>query len=453
MEINRLTSLSHAGTKTTQAKKETDSTPSDQVEFGTQGAQVPEGVHKKWLFMNYIAADCNLKEYQERNIDNQEMTGSDANTHIVAMIDVGHENNPLSGEWAGCRTFYVTKDTTPDHIKSPVVQDHGQNMDLSNPATLTEFIVTTMKKFPSDHVALILNDHGGGFTGALADDSDGGFMSTPQLKQALADAEKITGKKIDIVGFDACLMAESEVAHELKDNAKILLASEESEGGPGWTYNEMLDKSKSSALPTEAMQLLQEALTQRIDVSPEEFAKIVVKGNESHQNYIPTFSATDLTKIDGLTAKVHEFAKAIIATEEKAAVKNAMKQGDKYGGGYSPYGSLRDLHNLADNVGKAVADPAVKKAAEDVKKAFGEAIIANENSKTKYPNSKGLTIFAPTNAGSGVGYKYGDLAFAKETQWDEALVAIGKAGPKEGQEPEVKAPDKATVWPDGSPRA
>jgi len=236
MEINKLNFTPQLTSGGAKIKKEVEETSGDAVQLGSSDQKVDQGVHKKWLFMNYIAADCNLKEFQEANVTNQQLVGSDKNTHIVDMIDVGPEPNPMGGTWSGAKTFYVTKGSDDSKITSPVIEDHGNHVDMSNPATLTKFIVDTVKKFPADNVALILNDHGGGFTGAMADDSDGGFMSTPQLKQAIADAEKQTGKKLDIVGFDACLMAETEVAHALKDNAKILLASEESEGGPGWTY-------------------------------------------------------------------------------------------------------------------------------------------------------------------------------------------------------------------------
>lgn len=324
MEINRMSSLQQFK-PTTQVKPQADNAAADSVQLGSNKG-VDEGVPKKWLFMNYIGADCNLKQFQEANVDNQELVGSDANTHIVAMIDVGPESNPLSGEWTGCKTFYVTKDTTPNKINSPVVTSHGDHMDMSDPKTLTNFIVDTMKKFPAENVALVLNDHGGGFTGAMADDSDGGFMSTPQLGQALADAEKITGKKIDIVGFDACLMANTEVAHALKDNAKILLAAEESEGGPGWMYDGMLNKGGGMSA---AIDGLQKAMEQKITVSPEQFAKIVVKENEAHQRDIPTFSATDLTKIDALTQATDKLAKAMIDSNEKPAIKTASGRSEE----------------------------------------------------------------------------------------------------------------------------
>jgi hypothetical protein len=471
MEINRMNSFQPISQGAGQVKqKETEQKVSDQVDLGSQKAEIPVGEHKKWLFMNYIGADCNLKEFQADNIDNQELVGSDKNTHIVAMIDVGPgrdmevtetgeekaPSGPSTINWAGARTFYVTQDATPKKLNSPVLEDYGMNVNMAKPETLTKFIVDMMAKFPSDHVGLVLNDHGGGFTGAIADDTQGGFMSTPQIKQALADAEKITGKKIDILGFDACLMAAAEVAHELKDTAKILLASEETEGGPGWTYDSMLKdgtketpktktevfemvkkaiaekKLKTGALQSNksmssSIEMLQNAMTKKIDVSPEEFAKIVVKVNEQHNNDIPTFSATDLTKMDGLTKATDELSKAILNTENKTAVKDAIMQAENYGGWQQPqpYADMRDLHHVAELLEKGVSDPKLKEAALNVKKAISEAVIANESDPEKYPNSKGLSIYAPTDSPGGPEYKYGNLQFARDTNWSKAMASLG----------------------------
>jgi len=448
LQINRADSLSHltsAKSKISPKKVEQEEIK-DQVDLGNNegdtGAVKP---HKKWLFMNLIAADCNLVNYQIRNIDNQELVGSDENTHVVAYMDIGPRQNYMTGN-SGAHNYYITQDTQPNKINSEIIEDFGNNVDMSNPETLTKFIVDAMKKYPSDHVAVILNDHGGGFTGAMADDHDGDFASTPMLKQAFQDAEKITGKKVDIIGFDACLMAETEVAYELKDCANILLASEESEMGPGWLYNEMLGKTMSTSI-----EVLQNALKQKIDVTPEEFAKLVVHFNEQHQNNIPTFSATDLTKMDKLAAATNEFAKAILASNEDKAIKSAISNSDNYGDGYNPYQDLHDLHHLADLVEQGVTSPELKKAAQGVKEAFNEAVIANESSP-QYAGSKGLSIYAPTTSSYGLGYKYGDLQFAKDTEWDEAMVKLAKANKEPGVDVETREPDRPAVWPDGSPR-
>jgi len=428
---------------------------SDDVQIGGQDSRVEQGVHKKWLFMNYIAADCNLKEYQAANIDNQELVGSDANTHVVAMIDIGPNQNPQGIlDWSGGRTYYVTKDTQMNKLNSPVIAEHGDNINMTDTKTLTNFIVDSMKKFPSDHVALVMNDHGGGWTGAMSDDTNGGDFTMSQMKQALADAEKITGKKIDIFGFDACLMADVQAAYEFKDVANFYLAAEESEGGPGWTYDDMMDgsheKKPISNNMSAAMGMLQEAMSKKINVSPEEFCKIVVKVNEEHQQDIPTFSATDLTKMDGLKDATNALAEAILKTDEKAAVKDAIMNAQNYGGGWAPYKDMRDLGHVAKLIDKGVSDPELKKAAEGVKKALGEAIVANEVSP-QYSESTGLHIYAPAG---GMGADYQDLAFAKETKWDEAIKSL-PTSPKESEEFSLQDAAQellGPVWPDGTPR-
>ncbi|HPZ09791.1 MAG TPA: clostripain-related cysteine peptidase [Candidatus Eremiobacteraeota bacterium] len=436
---------------------------SDQVSLGGDKT-VPEGVHKKWLFMNYVAADCNLKEYQAANIDNQEIVGSDANTHVVAMIDIGPNNTPKGIlDWSGGRTYYVTQDSQLGKINSPVVEEYGDHINMVDTKTLTKFIVDMMQKFPSDHVALIMNDHGGGWVGAMSDDTDGKGkdFSMPDMKNALAEAEKITGKKIDIFGFDACLMADTQAAYEFKDVANFYLAAEETEGGPGWSYNSMLDghlepKSVSSQMSS-AMRLLQDAMNKKINVSPEEFCKIVVKVNEENQKYIPTFSAIDLTKMDIVKDATNGLAEAILKTDEKEAVRNAIMNAQNYGGGWAPYNDMHDLGHLAKLIDKGVSDPALKKAAEGVKKAIEQAVIANEVSP-KYSESTGLHIYAPSG---GMGADYQELAFAKDTQWDEAIKSLpagkesGQAGNMEdfGVEFFNNAEEfLGPVWPDGTSR-
>jgi hypothetical protein len=426
---------------TTNEEAEPQAAQSDSVQVGSKQdqAQQPKA---KWLFMNYIAADCNLEPYQVRNIDNQELVGSDPTTHIIAQIDRGPNPSEIDGGWSNCRRYYVTHDEQPDVLGSKVLEDVGR-IDMSNPKTLTDFIVWAQKNYPAEHVALVLNDHGGGFTGAMADDSDGNFMSVPDLAKAIADAEVITGKKIDIVGFDACLMAEHEVAHELKNNANILLASEESEAGPGWTYSPMLG-GKTMAEAIAQMKMM------KIEGTPEEFAKIVVDVNKEHNNDISTFSAIDLRQLDTLTAATDKLADAIIASKDKTAIKTTIRSAESYGGGYTPYKDLKDEYDLADKLSKAtgVSDKAVKKAAQEVMDAVNIVVLANESNPKKHPNSHGVSIYTPTSTGpSGPGYGYGKLGFAKSTKWAEALKALGKLDASGVEEKEQPA-----IWPDGSVR-
>jgi hypothetical protein len=69
-------------------------------------------------------------------------------------------------------------------------------------------------------------------------------------------------------------------------------------------------------------------------------------------------------------------------------------------------------------------------------------VFANEVNPAEHPESKGLTIYAPTSGTTGP--DYAELQFAKDTSWNQALESLGV--PKD---PTKKGPD---VWPDGSPR-
>ncbi|MCL5036496.1 MAG: clostripain-related cysteine peptidase [Chloroflexi bacterium] len=428
-----------------QVKSETKNTekeaamPKDTVTIS--GGKADTGAIKpkaKWLFLNYVAADCNLTEQQLKNLDQQELVGSDKNTHIVAYVDVGPNKDPLNNQWNNARSLYITKDSTPNKLNSELIEDFGP-VDMSSPETLKRFIVDAIKKFPADHVALILNDHGGGFTGAMADDTNGNFMSMPGVGKALKEAEKVTGKKIDIVGFDACLMAETEVAYEIKDNADIMLASEESEGGAGWTYDPML----GGRTLKEAIGKTQKLLSHKIAVGPEDFAKIVVDVNAQHQGDIPTFSATRLNKIDDLSKSTDMLAETILKTGDKDSIKQAIKEAEAYGGGWAPYKDIHDLHHVCTNIIGKSSDEVVKKAAEGVLTTLNDVILANENNPSSYPNSRGISIYAPET--SSFGYDYKDLAFAKKTKWDEAVQSLYSTTAKATE-------STPSVWPDGSPR-
>src|SRR5947207_3216949 len=45
---------------------------------------------------------------------------------------------------------------------------------------------------------------------------------------------------IELVGMDACLMSNLEVAYEIRDAVRTIVASEETEPGGGWAYDRVL---------------------------------------------------------------------------------------------------------------------------------------------------------------------------------------------------------------------
>lgn len=398
----------------------------------------------KWLFFNYMAGDNNLDYFELKNIDQMERVGSDKDTHIVAYIDIGPNPNPLENTWSGCRAFYITKDDTPDKINSEVITDFGNDIDMSSPKTLTAFGIDALRKFPARYKAVIFNDHGGGPTGALEDKTNGDFMTLPQFRQGLSQINKTTGKKFDIIGFDACLMQCMETAYELKDCGEYLLGSEENEGGDGWQYAEML----SGRTLNEAVTIMRSASNWAgINMEPKEFAKLIVGINEKHQDVIQTFSCVDLTKINQFTTLMKDFAEAITLTKDKNGVRSAVSRAESYGHGRTPYKDLHDLHHLCSLLQETSSDQGVKNTALKILDAINskEIVIKNENDPGSHPNSRGISVYFPLSYTGDLGYGYNNLAFVKATGWDQAIknIAVNSGGFPEGT---------PRMWPDNTPR-
>ena len=134
--------------------------------------------------------------------------------------------------------------------------------DMGTPRTLTEFINYCTKYYPAEHYGLVLWDHGGGPLWGYG--SDELFKNDSLLLEELRSAMDGTifgnsgegkntdggaghdeaadtagggsGRKLDWVGFDACLMGTLENAKLWSDYADFLVGSEELEPGRGWDY-------------------------------------------------------------------------------------------------------------------------------------------------------------------------------------------------------------------------
>lgn len=394
-------------------KQEQAQLPSDGISLGNN--QDTAAVDKKkWTVLLYSAADNNLERALVSDVAELETVGSTKDMNVLVQLDRGKRPSSLSEGWAGARRFYLNQDADKTKINSPVLSDMGQ-INMADPKVLADFISWGIKEYPAENYMLVMSDHGGAHWGALEDDSHGGaLMSLPQLREGLEMAQKQSGEKIDIIGFDACLMANTESAYELKDVGNYLVASEEVEGGEGWNYDKIFT-SKS-------LENLQRALDTKFSISPEQVAKKMVADTNGFPS-IGTLSAVDLTQMDGVAAATDEFAKAVLATKDSMTDIRSVMSSTKDFSGYA-----KDQIDFAEKLIKSpkITDPKLKEAAQAMIDAVKSAVIAEQHS---YANqgANGLQIELSPNGGSKVkfGHAYQDLAFAKDTNWDEALGAVG----------------------------
>ncbi len=423
MKINSNTNIQAYTPQVSQQKpkEEGAALPQDGVTLGSSASET--AAPKKWTFMHYAAADNNLAPYIEADVNEMERIGSDANTNIVALLDLNRGR--------GAKTYLIEQDNDMKKLNSPVLADHGI-VNTSDPKFLAKFIIDTVKKFPAEHYMLDIGDHGGGWSGAVSDDSAGGWMSTPQIAQALDIAQKETGVKMDIVAFDCCLMATGEVADQIKDYANFMVASQESEGGAGWTYNDVLrDKDgnvvapqrhsyKSLLMSPEVLGDVQRSLNNRIDLEPREFAMKQVDSAGAHQNDLPTMSAFDLSKMGEFNKAAAGLADAILATSTPGATLKGLA------GKTQSFSSGKDAFHFAQLIVKdpTINDPNLKAAAQNLMDAVGKLIINNEHQEPRYSNAHGVNLEIPSYG--SVSGKYDELAFNKDVpQWKQAMNKMG----------------------------
>ena len=173
---------------------------------------------RQWTYMVYLGADNNLSTAGIGDIEEMGQVGSSSQMAIVVQA----EFSPYYTQGVPNTNTYrllVQSGGAVDNLNAAT--DIG-DVDMGSRAALTDFIKWATSTYPAQHYALVLWDHGAGwkdrakgansslFRGAIQDETSGSFMSLSDLAGAVRDA----GVHIDLINFDACLMAMYEVAYE-----------------------------------------------------------------------------------------------------------------------------------------------------------------------------------------------------------------------------------------------
>jgi hypothetical protein len=184
--------------------------------------------------MFYETADTSdIEAGMMRDINEMEFAGSTPQVNLVAQVD----RSNADPSWTDARRFLLQKDNDPQNVTSPVLQSLGE-VDMGDPNTLVDFVEWAIANFPADHYALILSDHGGGWTGEGWDLTSGmDQLTMPELDQAFSQITSDEGGIFDLIGFDACLMAQLDVARLLAPYANYAVLAEETEPAFGWAYD------------------------------------------------------------------------------------------------------------------------------------------------------------------------------------------------------------------------
>lgn len=168
-----------------------------------------------------------------------------------------------------CQRYRVTADGLE------LVDDSLGMQNMADSATLTDFIQYCSSNYAADHYGLVLWDHGGGVVGGYGYDENfgGDSMSLTEMSRALGDANV----HLDMLGFDACLMANFETCLMAAPYADYLIASEEPEPGCGWYYTDWIGKlSENCGIPPKryGRQIIDDYITESSWDSPSMYSTL-----------------------------------------------------------------------------------------------------------------------------------------------------------------------------------
>jgi len=377
----------------------------------------------EWTVMVYLDADNNLESAGIDDINEMEMVGSTSEVNIVVKVDripysvlaannEGYADDISNSNWTGTRRYYITQDFDPVQINSQLKSDLGE-LNMGDPQTLIDFASWATINYPAKKYLLVIWNHGGGFRSpaytakdiAWDDTSGGDKITMPELEYALSAINTQMGKKIDIVGMDACFMAMTEVAYQIKNNADILVTSEENEPGDGWPYENIL--AQLVANPTMS--------------STQLAADIVDKYIYSYPSNEVTQSAIDLSYMNDLAGQLSSMADAI--RSDNLTSKNAYLNAAYYSQHYSDYyHDFIDLYDFCNKILIYSNNSNVKSIALSIQQTLNNSLIDSKFNGGGVYNSNGLSIYFPYYFYNSY---YNNTNFAQDTSWDEMLLYLG----------------------------
>jgi Clostripain family. len=112
------------------------------------------------------------------------------------------------------------------------------NMGLTS--TFQSFLEWGLDTYPAERTMVVMWDHGGAMRGCCYDENYGSdSLLNSEVKSALTGAFASTNQssKLEVIGYDACLMQVQDIAEFDSAYFNYMVASEESESGYGWDYD------------------------------------------------------------------------------------------------------------------------------------------------------------------------------------------------------------------------
>ncbi|MEH2565026.1 clostripain-related cysteine peptidase [Bradyrhizobium sp. AZCC 2289] len=419
---------------------------------------------REWTVMIYMNGKNNLEQDALNNFHAMASVGGSDKVALAA--ELGRPSTPKGGDgnWAGVYRFLIDKDMAPQPRAAIEKVPAGAASDMGRPEVLSDFIRWAKGRYPAKRYMLIVWNHGqgyrlmlamlavrkatavtgavptkipiptpgrgaiGGFRAVSSDQDTGSILYNADVQRAIA-ANFEGSDKLDVVGFDACLMSMMETAYALQRSSKVMIASEELEPGDGWQYAKWVSELVSS--PT---------------MSAADLGSKIVDSYRTHygNSYYTTLSALDLSHIGEAASEMTKLSNMIRASGPSAlsAMRSARRDLSSYAEWDDPPSYLSiDLMTLLQRFRSKTGSPQLQLQAEKVMGAIRSSILANYASTRsqgklgdEFYGSQGLAIYYPRTLEDfhddyfHTGYLKNNtdrpIEFVRNESWSDLLYAL-----------------------------
>ena len=343
-----------------------------------------------WTVLIYMAADNSLDQAAIFNLNQMEAADLGENIQVIVQLD-----RAAGRAWSDTRRYRIFPDDDPSNFTSEPIEIIGE-LNMGDPSVLADFIDWGLTSYPAKRHALVVWDHGVGWSGIADDDTDKDQLTLDELERGLAAGlvNKTHPQKeqfvFDMIGFDACLMGQLDVFQTLVPYAVAAAASEELTPAAGWPYTAWLTQlslNSDGGGKTAARLATETFIDYYSTEAPSEFVTMAAIDLEQ--------VAPVVESLDNLTSELSKdinLAASLIAPARAGTEIYARA----YGLDAEQYGAV-DLHHFATILGDQSADPAVAELAQSVATAVTSAVIISDRGRG-LPHSAGISLYFPSNS-------------------------------------------------------
>ncbi len=327
---------------------------------------------KNTVLIYMVGSDLESKGgYATKDI--KEMIGSYVDTSKTnVLIYAGGSNSWNIKISASQNTLLLLKDGDFYRVAAT---NEAANMGYGS--TLADFLTYSYKNYPAENYSLIFWNHGGGpIYGYGVDEQFNDRLYLHELEWAMKNSP-FKNKKLQYIGFDACLMGTLETAQTFAPYANYFIASEEVEPGNGWNYAFL--KAYNNATSTR----------QITDTILSYYESSLKNKNSSY-----TLSCMDLTRLDTLVDAADklflEMTKDVLTGGFNAVAKarnNTKRFGASSSSNLANSYDLVDLYHMAQMLGSDY-----QPLTQNLKKAIDNVVVKNV---TALKNACGVSVYYP----------------------------------------------------------